>query len=143
CRSEAHDTAERRRHSKGPAEVRALGERAHAGGNTYRGASARAATGQRGIPRVAGGAKYRIEGVSAGPELGAVGLADHDGAGRLESLDHEVVLVWNVVLIDERAPCRANSLGRIQILDRHRHAVEWSQGSRLSAQRRGRSAGRR
>ena len=125
--AEADDAAVSRRDSERATEVGSHGDRPHAGGHGHRGAAARAARGERGIPRIARGAEDRIEGVPAGAELGRVRLAHHDGPGRLETLDHEVVCVGNVVLVDERAPRRANPLGREQVLDRHRHAVERGQ----------------
>ena len=74
--AEANDTAERRWCSEGAAEVGALGDGPHARGHGHRGATARASTGERRIPRIAGGAEDRIEGVPPGPELGSVRLAD-------------------------------------------------------------------
>ena len=82
------------------------------------------AAGQRGIPRIARDPEHRVERVGARPELRRVGLADDDGAGRLEPLDHERVRLRHVVLEDLRPPGRADPLRRRQVLDRHRHAVQ-------------------
>ena len=76
------------------------------------------------------GAEDRVERVAARAELRRVGLADDDGARRLEPLDREGVVVGHVVLEDLRAPRGADALGRRQVLDRHRHAVERAGASR-------------
>ncbi len=122
--AEADDAAERRGHPERAAEVRALRDRAHAGGERHRGAAARPPARERGVPGIARRSEHRVEGVAARAELGRVGLAHDDGARRLEALDDERVLFRHVVLVDLRTPRRADALGRGEVLDRHRHAVE-------------------
>ena len=45
------------------------------------------------VPRVAGGAEERVDGVGLVAALGGVGLADDDAAGRLQPLDERRVVV--------------------------------------------------
>ena len=83
-----------------------------------------AAAGLVGVPRVAGLAEDLVEGVGAGAELGRVGLADDDGAARLQGLDHDVRARRHVVGVDRRAPGGAHALDLHQVLDRDGHAAE-------------------
>ena len=142
CGAEPDDAAESRRRPEGSAQIRPLGDRTHSGGHGHRGASARPPARQGGVPRVACGAEHRVERSATGAELRCVRLAHHDGSGRLETLHHEVVFGRHVMLVDQRAPCRANALGRRQVLDRNRHAVKRGQHGALSIERPGRRAGR-
>ena len=118
-----------------PPSVRALGERAHARGERHRGAAARPAAGERGVPGIARRPEHGVERVAARAELRRVGLADDDRARLLEALDDDRVLLRHVIREDLRAPRGADALRRRQVLDRHGHAVKRRQrgASRLSA----------
>ena len=82
-RSEPDDVVPRRRVAQRAAHVAAVGDGDHAARQRRRGAAARPAGGPTEVPRVAGDAVQRVERVRPGPELGGVGLADGDRAGRL------------------------------------------------------------
>ena len=64
----------------------------------------------------------RIVADAAVAEFRHIGLADDDGAGRLEPLDHDVVLVRHEVAIERRPHDRQDILGGDEVLDADRHA---------------------
>ena len=66
-----------------PPRSEPCGDRAHARWPAPPPAAGAAAAGERGVPRIPGGAEHGVERVAAGAELRRVGLADHDGARRL------------------------------------------------------------
>ncbi len=86
--TQAHDVAEGGRVAQGAAHVRAVGDWEHPAGQRDRRPAARAAARLRWIVGVERLAEDLVEGLGAGAELGSVGLADGDGAGFLETLDH-------------------------------------------------------
>jgi hypothetical protein len=55
-----------------------------------------------------------------------LGLADHDRAGGLDPLDHDVVLVGHEVGVGVRPRRRADALGADEVLDPGGHADQWS-----------------
>ena len=97
ARPHADHAAERGRRAQAAAEVGAVGQGDHPARERRRAAAGGAACRQREIPRVARRAEDGVDGVGAGRELGCVRLADHDGAGGLETRDDERVLagIWS------------------------------------------------
>lgn len=79
------------------AHVTAVGERLQPGRERRGGAAAAAARRTCGVVRISGGAEDGIEGVGTGGEFGNIGLAEADGAGPLQPVDEQVVLVGDVV----------------------------------------------
>src|SRR5207253_7268760 len=95
-------SAIRRGAAERAAQVRALGERTHAGGEGNGGPAARAAGGEGEVPRVPRGPEHSVGGVGTEGELRRVRLAQDDGAGRLQTLDDHGVFVRHV-LLEERS----------------------------------------
>ena len=124
ARAHAEDAAEARGDPQAAAEVGACREPDLAGGQRRRRAAGGAPAGLLHVPRVARLAEDLVEGVGAGAELGRVGLADDNGAARLQGLDQQVRARRHMVGVDRRAPGGAHALHRHQVLDRDGHAAE-------------------
>ena len=90
------------------------------GGERPRRPAGRARAGERGVPRVAGGAEHLVEGLPAGAELGRVRLGEHDAARGFDPQHGDIGFVGYMVGIDRRAVCGAHARHGIQVLDRHR-----------------------
>ena len=103
--------------------VGAVGDRQHVQRHRDAGAAARSARGFRLVVGVERPAEHVVVGVGAEPELRRVGLADDDGAGALDALDHDGVGGRHEILEDARALRGADALGRGQVLDRLGQAV--------------------
>jgi hypothetical protein len=104
--------------------VAAVGHRQHARRERDCGPSAAAAGGAAHIIGVERRAEDRIEGLRSQSEFRGIGLADQDRA-RLLHLFHELgVAVRHPVAEQRRAERRAKALGRRQILDGQRKAVQ-------------------
>ena len=106
------------------AHIRAVRERKHPACDRNCGATAAAPAGASGRVWIPGGSEHLIEGLRASPELGGIGLADDDRAGRLEPLDVELVFLGNEVAIDRRPERGADAPGQGEVLDRDRQPVE-------------------
>ena len=120
-----------RRVAQRAAEVAAVGDRQHAGGQR----GARAAAGSAGagaqVVGVARRAPDRVVGVGAEAELRHVGLADGERAGAPQALDDDGVGLADGVAIDGRAARERQARGFLQVLERDREAVQRAQ--RLAA----------
>ncbi len=118
----AEKAAMRRRDANGAAAVGPDGEGRHAG--RHRGARARARPTRRHVevPRIAGRRKDGVVADAAVAEFRHVGLADDDGAGGLEPLDADVVLVRHEVPVPGRPHHGEDVLGGDEVLDADRHA---------------------
>ena len=91
-RPEPDDPAERCGDAQRAAQIGPLGQRDHACGQRGRAAAGGAARAPLRVPRIPGAAEDLVEGVAPRGELGAVGLAEDDGAGLAEAPHHERVL---------------------------------------------------
>ena len=109
ARPKAVDVVPAGRVAQAPHEVAAVGDRQHVRRQRDRGAAAAAARRSGRVEGVAGDAEDFVEGVRAEAELGRVGLADDDAAGRLHPLDHQRVVVGNVVGEQRRAERAADA----------------------------------
>ena len=134
--AEADHAAERRGQAQRAAEIGALGQRAEAGGERDGAAARRAARRERRVPRVARDAEDLVEGVGARAKLRRVGLAHHDRPRRLQPRDDQRVFLGHVMLVDLAAPRGADALGRREVLDRHRHAVQRTEARAAPGRRR-------
>ena len=103
ARPEAEDVVPAGRVAQAAHEVAAVGDRQHVRRERDRRAAAAAARRLRAVERVARDAEHLVEGVRAEAELGRVGLADDDAAGRLHALDHQRVVVGHAVGEQRRA----------------------------------------
>ena len=93
-------------------------------GERHRGAAARAAARLGRVIGVERPAEDLVERLRAGAELGRIGLADRDGAGRLDALDDQPVVLRHVVLVDRRAPRGAETARRHEVLVRDGQAEQ-------------------
>ena len=123
-RPDSDDAAERRRNADRGAEIGGLGERQHPRGDRDRRAARRPRRRQRRVPGIAGRAEHRIDGVGAGREFRRVGLAEQDGAGRLEAADHLGVFSGNEVGVERRTIGGADAGGLGHVLDAEGQAFE-------------------
>ena len=106
------------------AEVGAVGDGDHAGGQRDGGAAATAPATAAQVVGVARRAEDGVEGVRARPEFGRVALAQDDRTGGAQALDDEVVLVGHVVGVDGRAEGRADARRRDEVLDHDGQPVQ-------------------
>ena len=123
-RAQTGHAAERRRDPERAAEVGALGQCDHAGGQGHSAAAGRSTGALGRVPRIAGGAEHLVEGVAAGGELRAVGLADDDRAGTPEPRDHGRVLGGHVVGEQRRPVGGAHAGHRCDVLDADRQPAQ-------------------
>ena len=89
-------------------------------GDGYRAAASRTATGQRGVPWVAGAPENLVEGRAARTELGRVGFGDNNAALALDPFHQRMRRGGHMVLENRRSIGRAHARDVVQILDRHR-----------------------
>ena len=112
----------RRGAANGVAGVAAEADQAEAGGDGGRGSAAGSggdAIERVGIAGVAG--EDRVDGfVGAEGPLGHIGLGEHDGAGILDALHLEGVLIGEVAGESERAVGGLQAVGFEVVLDDHR-----------------------
>ena len=121
-RLQPDDAAQRRRLADRSAGVGAERERRHAGGDGHRRSAARSAGNAIGRPRIPRRAERRVLGRRSHRELVAVGLADDDGAGRLEPRDDGGVERRHERLEDPRRGGRPDAARAEVVLERDRHA---------------------
>ena len=123
-RLDPHEPAEGRRNPHRAAAVAADRERPDA--SRHRGARARAgaAGGAFRVPRVARRLEHGVVARAAVAELRHVGLAEDDGAGRLQALDRHVVLLGQETLVGDGARDGRQVLGADEVLDADRHTRE-------------------
>ena len=128
---ETVDAAERGRDPDRAPRVGPERHRADTAGDRRRGAAARAARRQGRIPRIARDAEERVLGERLVAEFGGVGLAEEHRAGRLQAADRERVVFRHEVLEESRSSGGRETACRQDILDRHRDAVERTDGLAL------------
>jgi len=110
--------------AQGAHEVGAVGHRQQASGQRHRRAAAAAARTDGGVPCVGRGAEHLVEGVRTQAQLGQVGLADDDAAGRLHPLRHHAVPRRDRIR-QQRAALGGGKAFRVAgVLDRLRDAVQ-------------------
>src|SRR5919106_1542979 len=97
----------------------------NASGHAHSGAATGAAWGTLEVPGIAGDASYRTIGDAFEAKLGGGGLAQNDGACRLEAFDYRSILRRYVMRIQLRAAHGPHILGNNQVFDRHRHTMQW------------------
>ena len=123
-RTQADDVVERGGVPDAPAQIGSIGDRQHPGSQRGTGAAAASACRPVQRPGVPRRAEDIVEGVRAGAELGRVGLAHDDRAGRAEPFHDQAVGDGNVV--GERAGAVGGAdAGRVvEILDRDGQTVQ-------------------
>ena len=123
-RAQAHHAAEGGRDAQRAAEVGAIGQRRHAGGERDGAAAGGAATGEAFVVRVARRSEHGVPRVGPGGELGHVRLADHDRPGRAQAAHDLGIGIGHVIGVDGRAEGGAQPGHRRDVLDGDRDAGE-------------------
>ena len=124
ARAQAHHAAVARRRAQRAAEIGARGKPDLACSQRRRRATRRPAGGKLRIPGGAGIGEELVIGISPGAEFGRVGFGEHNAAGRLHPLDHDVGALRNVSGIDGRGEGGQHAGHILQILDRERQASQ-------------------
>ena len=123
-RLEAEDPAERRGDPDRPGAVGTVGDGAEPGRDGGAGAARGGAGRAIEFPGVAAGGADQVVAAVLEPEIGRVGLAEEDGAGRLEPPRHDPVLGGHVLLEPLRSEGRPDVRRRLEILERIGDSVQ-------------------
>src|SRR5205807_9876837 len=99
-------------------------QRPQTGGHGGGAAPARPPRRVREAPRVAARSEDRVVGDALEAELWGVRLAEHDGPGLPEPLDHRGILLGNEALVQLGPPRGAHPFGHDQVLDGYWYPVE-------------------
>ena len=124
--AESNHAAKRRWIAQGTAAIAAIGDRNHAACQAHGRAAAAAAAGLRQIVRVFRRAEHFVEGLRSRAEFRRVGFADADGAGLLDPLHENRIVLRHVVLEDSRSESGADARGFHQVLVRDGQPVQRS-----------------
>ena len=120
----AKDAAQRGGDAYGTGAVRAVRQRAQPRGHRCRGAATGGARGAVQLPWVAARRTQEVVAHVLVPVVRRVGLPDHDAAGALGAFRHQAVAVRDVVGEEPGAKRAAQAGDRLQVLYRHRQAVQ-------------------